>query len=163
MLIDDLSSGSMPDLYTAVGGECGAVDLQHEIVTKSRAALIAARSTRQWALPAITQIKRQIDLEQVQQAQSRDCMTVPERTGKQELQLAKRSFVDKSNSSVALAYFGSGSIFYWFPMVHTVHRFSRAGWFVFGSNTHLMEPMSSLTTHEAILFQANIFKPALTT
>ena len=28
-LIDDLSSGSMPDLYTAVGGECGAVDLQH--------------------------------------------------------------------------------------------------------------------------------------
>jgi len=28
MLIDDLSSGSMPDLYTAVGGECGAVDLQ---------------------------------------------------------------------------------------------------------------------------------------
>ena len=102
-------------------------------------------------------------LEQVQQAQSRDCMTVPERTGKQELQLAKRSFVDKSNSSVALAYFGSGSIFYWFPMVHTVHRFSRAGWFVFGSNTHLMEPMSSLTTHEAILFQANIFKPALTT
>lgn len=28
MLIDDLSSGSMPDLYTAVGGECGAADLQ---------------------------------------------------------------------------------------------------------------------------------------
>jgi hypothetical protein len=28
MLIDDLSSGSMPDLYTAVRGECGAVDLQ---------------------------------------------------------------------------------------------------------------------------------------
>ena len=27
-LIDDLSSGSMPDLYTAVGGECGAADLQ---------------------------------------------------------------------------------------------------------------------------------------
>ena len=28
-LIDDLSSGSMPDLYTAVGDECGAADLQH--------------------------------------------------------------------------------------------------------------------------------------
>jgi hypothetical protein len=27
-LIDDLSSRSMPDLYTAVGGECGAADLQ---------------------------------------------------------------------------------------------------------------------------------------
>jgi len=109
---------------------CGA-----EMVTKSRAALITARSTRQWALPAITQIKRQIDLEQVQQAQSRDRMTVPERTGKQELQLAKRSFVDRANSSVAIAYFGSGSIFYWFPMVHTVHIFPRADWFGFGSNT----------------------------
>ena len=31
-LIDDLSSGSMPDLYTAVGGECGAADLQHNPV-----------------------------------------------------------------------------------------------------------------------------------
>jgi len=29
-LIDDLSSGSMPDLYTAVGGECGAAGLQHQ-------------------------------------------------------------------------------------------------------------------------------------
>ena len=29
-LIDDLSSGSMPDLYTAVGGECGAADLQQK-------------------------------------------------------------------------------------------------------------------------------------
>jgi hypothetical protein len=105
------------------------------IVTKSRAALIAAWSTRQWALPAITQTKRQINLEQVQQAQSRDGMTVPERTGKRELQLAKRSFVDRANSSVAIANFGSGSIFYWFPMVHTVHRFSRAGWFGSGSNT----------------------------
>jgi hypothetical protein len=26
--IDDLSSGSMPDVYTAVGGERGAADLQ---------------------------------------------------------------------------------------------------------------------------------------
>jgi hypothetical protein len=33
MFIDDLSSGSMPDLYTAVGGECGAVDLQHFLLT----------------------------------------------------------------------------------------------------------------------------------
>ena len=30
-LIDDLSSGSMRDLYTAVGGECGAADLQQVI------------------------------------------------------------------------------------------------------------------------------------
>lgn len=27
MLIDDLSSGGMPDLYTAVSGECGDADL----------------------------------------------------------------------------------------------------------------------------------------
>lgn len=27
-LLIDLSSGSMPDLYTAVGDECGAADLQ---------------------------------------------------------------------------------------------------------------------------------------
>jgi hypothetical protein len=30
-LIDDLSSGSMPDLYTAVGGECSAADLQQRL------------------------------------------------------------------------------------------------------------------------------------
>jgi hypothetical protein len=34
-LIDDLSSGSMPDLYTAVGGECGAAELQQQ--TRPRA------------------------------------------------------------------------------------------------------------------------------
>ena len=42
-LIDDLSSGSMPDLYTAVGGEFGAADRQHpttcmyDVCTSARA------------------------------------------------------------------------------------------------------------------------------
>jgi hypothetical protein len=38
-LIDDLSNESMPDLYTVVGGEYGAADLQHSplVVSLSRA------------------------------------------------------------------------------------------------------------------------------
>jgi hypothetical protein len=41
-LIDDLSSGSMPDLYTAVGGECGAADLQQ--VSRERSASVLSGS-----------------------------------------------------------------------------------------------------------------------